>query len=67
MPDISMCTNATCTLRESCYRFLALPSMLQSFARFTQDKDGECAWQWPIDENEIQHLKRKHEQAKAGR
>jgi hypothetical protein len=38
MPDISMCTNIFCPLRETCYRAKAKPSMYQSYAPFTYDK-----------------------------
>ena len=35
MPDITMCTNITCPLRESCYRFKATPNPFwQSVAKF---------------------------------
>jgi len=35
MPDITMCTNKTCPLHESCYRFKATPSeVYQSYQRF---------------------------------
>lgn len=35
MPDITMCSNKTCSLKEKCYRFMAKPDMRQSFAWFT--------------------------------
>ena len=34
MPDICMCSNATCRLKWQCYRALAVPSVQQSFAGF---------------------------------
>ena len=34
MPDITMCTNGECSLKESCYRFRAIPSPWQSFSHF---------------------------------
>lgn len=35
MPDITMCTNDECPLRESCYRYMAKPSeYMQSYAVF---------------------------------
>lgn len=43
MPDISLCTNSTCTLRDLCYRYRAIPSGAQSYTHFeSQDcKDFE--------------------------
>ena len=35
MPDIALCTNELCPLRNECYRALAKPSeYLQSYSRF---------------------------------
>jgi len=34
MPDISMCVNRTCSLRERCYRYVAKPSRMQSMMLF---------------------------------
>ena len=34
MADVTMCTNGDCLLKESCYRFRAIPSHMQSFAHF---------------------------------
>lgn len=43
MPDITMCDNSTCTLKEHCYRHTATPNPLrQSWSRFYQVK-GACA------------------------
>lgn len=43
MPDIAMCRNITCPLRESCYRFTAKPKQFrQSYAHFTPNPDGSC-------------------------
>ena len=39
MPDITMCVNETCPLRERCYRFRATPSEMQSFTKFSPDGD----------------------------
>jgi hypothetical protein len=35
MPDITMCLNSGCSLRVSCWRYLATPSTRQSFALFS--------------------------------
>ena len=49
MPDISMCANHYCTLKETCYRYKATPSEFwQSWNNRTQDKDGNCDSYWPL-------------------
>lgn len=41
MPDISMCANKECELKETCYRYRAIPSRyLQSYADFQYEKDN---------------------------
>lgn len=47
MPDISMCRNNLCPLKESCYRFKANPSSYQSYADFKYDKG--CNYYWEIE------------------
>lgn len=43
MPDITMCNNETCTLKERCYRHTAIPDdYWQSWAFFEQNEDGTC-------------------------
>lgn len=34
MPDITMCVNSKCPVREWCYRYRAIPSQWQSFCRY---------------------------------
>ena len=46
MPDISMCDSKTCTLKENCYRYTAIPCDYQSYGSFEQNKDGECDYYW---------------------
>lgn len=41
MPDLTLCNNAACPLRLSCYRFIAKRDEWQSMANFTP-KDGKC-------------------------
>jgi hypothetical protein len=41
MPDITMCKNKECSLRDKCYRFMSKPSMYQSYADF---KHGSCEY-----------------------
>lgn len=40
MPDIAMCCNDMCPLRNDCYRYKATPSEMQSYAFFDYE-DGE--------------------------
>lgn len=47
MPDISMCKNNKCPLKETCYRYRANPSSYQSYANFTY-KDG-CDYYWKFE------------------
>ena len=42
MPDITMCVNSACPIKETCYRFKAKPSEYQSMAHFEPDADGSC-------------------------
>jgi len=56
MPDISMCDNQVCTLKETCYRFKAKPcEFMQTYGVFKQEKDNTCEYYWEIkkekDEN----------------
>jgi len=49
MPDITMCMNTKCEKRESCYRFKAIPDMLQSYSDFTDDcKNNDYRNYWQI-------------------
>jgi hypothetical protein len=43
MPDVSMCMNKECPLKEKCYRFTATPNEhIQSYGMFEPDKEGKC-------------------------
>jgi DNA invertase Pin-like site-specific DNA recombinase len=42
MPDITMCENAACPLRQQCYRFMAKPDAWQSVACFAPLSDTQC-------------------------
>lgn len=48
MTDITMCRNVDCTIKETCYRFLAEPSEYQAF--FVMDKkvetEDDCNHYW---------------------
>lgn len=43
MPDINICNNKKCTIRDQCYRFNTTPNLYyQSYTSFKQDKEGKC-------------------------
>lgn len=51
MPDISLCNNFTCPLRNNCYRATSVPSeYMQSYAVFNLNADGTCNWFWDNEE-----------------
>ena len=52
MPDISMCRNISCTLKEKCYRYTATPSPIwQAYADFSPDESGNCDDFWDNTKN----------------
>lgn len=54
MPDITMCVNTKCPIREFCYRYRAKPDERQSFAMFEFTPKGsyltQCAEFWGLQE-----------------
>lgn len=48
MPDITMCDNATCHMRQQCYRFMATPDARQSVTTFAPLSDSECEYFMPL-------------------
>lgn len=53
MPDISMCMNIHCPLKETCYRFTAKPSEYrQAYSDFapkiTKEGKVECEYYWKV-------------------
>lgn len=48
MPDITMCENTSCYMREQCYRFMATPDARQSVTTFTPLSDSECEYFMPL-------------------
>ncbi len=43
MPDIAMCKNETCPLKNECYRFIAIPDEhWQSYTLFDGKDTGRC-------------------------
>ena len=46
MADISMCTNHECSLKDTCYRYLAKPNKYwQSYIK-AEPVDNECEFYW---------------------
>lgn len=51
MPDISMCSNTECELKNECYRFKAKPNPYrQAYADFPGGKN--CIYFWKINKKE---------------
>ena len=48
MADITKCKGINCPLKESCYRFLAMVSLRQSYFTDVPFKDGKCEYYWKI-------------------
>jgi hypothetical protein len=44
MPDITMCVNESCKKRFVCYRFMAEPDRVQSYALFKPGENGICEY-----------------------
>lgn len=42
MPDITMCSNNKCPIRDKCYRYLAKPSERQAYRKIELDLDVYC-------------------------
>lgn len=51
MPDISMCTNSSCPLKDKYYRQQATPNPIrQAYSWFAPDpQTGDCKYFYPID------------------
>ena len=41
MPDITMCLNVDCKMKDKCYRYKAIPDILQSYAKY-EPNNGKC-------------------------
>lgn len=48
MPDITMCVNKECPLKNSCHRQTAVPHSRQSYADFKYDADNGCEHYWEV-------------------
>lgn len=59
MPDISMCQNKNCHLRDKCYRYRAIPDdVWQSYICPTIDSDTmDCDYFWSIENRDPRRLR----------
>ena len=48
MADITKCKGTDCPLKETCYRFLAMEVLRQSYFIDVPFKDGKCEYYWNI-------------------
>ena len=44
MPDISLCKNESCPLKDNCYRYTATPGEYQSYAEFEWEVIDQVAY-----------------------
>ena len=52
MPDIPMCKDNSCTLKDKCYRFKAKKSKEQSYFLESPKKDDDkCRFFWEVSES----------------
>lgn len=56
MPDITMCANKDCSVRELCYRYRAIPSDYQSISIFEPDDNGLCKYFWQTMNEKVRPL-----------
>jgi hypothetical protein len=53
MPDISMCRDATCPSRLTCWLFMAPPSRWQSFVAFSRPEGADrCYAYWEMEKRD---------------
>ena len=54
MPDITMCKDYDCKLKETCFRYNAKPDYYQSyFVGSPKDEDAECRYYWGDNQNQM--------------
>lgn len=58
MPDIAMCQNPTCPMRDKCYRATAKPSRWQSYSSFewvdvAGEPECENFWTTGVNDGEV--------------
>jgi len=50
MPDITMCKDNSCPMKDNCYRHTAKPNpRRQSYFIHSPRKNQECDLQWPLE------------------
>ena len=52
MPDITMCMNDDCELKNTCYRHEAKAGQIQSWSAFSPNNEGICEEYWEIRNDE---------------
>jgi len=56
MPDITMCISKKCKFKKNCYRYMARPSFMQSFAAL-DDISEDCPYYLPIKKEHKKSVK----------
>ena len=57
MPDITMCQNKECPLKDTCYRHEAKPNEMQPFfVDMKPDENGECEYYWEIVPKKLNNM-----------
>ena len=46
MADITMCRDSNCPLKDTCYRFKANPSFMQSYFLDSPRTEKDCEYYW---------------------
>jgi len=52
MPDITMCQDKECPMKNKCYRYTAVPSMRQSYFAESPREGNECKYKWSLTHDE---------------
>lgn len=52
MADITMCQNKDCPLKETCYRFKAIPSPYRQVYSDFKFENGKCKDYWEVKEKQ---------------
>lgn len=47
-----MCENKKCPIKDTCYRWTALPSQFQSYSKFKYSKENGCEYFLPLKKEE---------------
>lgn len=48
MPDITMCVNTECPLRDKCFRYRAKPDEWQSYSDFKPETGADKDWNFVV-------------------